>query len=204
MNTVAIDPEFAAVIPPMGQEEFNLLEANICAEGCRDPLVKWRGILLDGHNRLKICERHDIPFRTVEREFADRQAAKDWILANQLARRNLHGDQFTVLLGQLYNSRKKAAGGRSDREFGVCEVTAPKTSEVLAKAHGVSEATVRRAGKKAEELEAIAKEDPTAAKAIMAGKMKLTEVAKNLRRRAVAEQIRREPAPLPEGPFRVI
>jgi len=65
------------------------LEASIVSEGCRDPLVVWRGILLDGYHRLEICERHGITFTTTEVALPDRRAALVWIARNQLARRNL-------------------------------------------------------------------------------------------------------------------
>ena len=36
-----IDKEFQSLIPPLTSEEFAQLEANIIADGCRDPLVVW-------------------------------------------------------------------------------------------------------------------------------------------------------------------
>src|ERR1051325_7654931 len=88
-DRIAVDPEFRALIPPLQPAEFVLLEAALRAEGCRDALVVWRGTLLDGHNRLTLCQRHGIPFETVEVELPNRQAAQEWILKNQFARRNL-------------------------------------------------------------------------------------------------------------------
>lgn len=41
MKTIQIDPEFQNLIPPLAPEEYAQLEANIRAEGCRDPLVVW-------------------------------------------------------------------------------------------------------------------------------------------------------------------
>ena len=67
LHPMIIDPEFKALIPPLVPEELAQLEANILADGCRDPLVTWRGILIDGHNRFEICSRHGLEFQTVER-----------------------------------------------------------------------------------------------------------------------------------------
>jgi site-specific DNA-methyltransferase (adenine-specific) len=36
-----IDQEFKALIPPLTPEEYSQLEANLIADGCRDPLVVW-------------------------------------------------------------------------------------------------------------------------------------------------------------------
>jgi N6-adenosine-specific RNA methylase IME4 len=89
MTSVRIDPEFQALIPPLRPEERAQLEANIAAEGVRDPLVVWDGVLLDGHNRYEIATRLGLPFAVVEREFATRDDAVLWVVYNQLGRRNL-------------------------------------------------------------------------------------------------------------------
>jgi hypothetical protein len=43
MIELTIDPEFRALIPPLTAGEQAQLEANLLAEGCRDPLVVWAG-----------------------------------------------------------------------------------------------------------------------------------------------------------------
>ena len=86
---ITIDPEFKALIPPLAPEELAQLENNIITDGCRDPLVVWNGILIDGHNRYEICTRHSIEFHTVKMEFGDQSHAIEWIIKNQFGRRNL-------------------------------------------------------------------------------------------------------------------
>ena len=106
-------------IPPLTPDELAQLESNIMLEGCREPLVLWRGTLLDGHNRLTICQKHDLPFATMSVELPDRAAALDFIYRNQLGRRNLNPDQFRVLLGRRYLEQKqtgwKTRSGQSDQ-----------------------------------------------------------------------------------------
>ena len=41
MHNILIDSEFQALIPPLSAEERAQLEANLLADGCRDPLVVW-------------------------------------------------------------------------------------------------------------------------------------------------------------------
>lgn len=36
-----IDPEFESLVPPLSQEEYSQLEANILRDGCRDPITIW-------------------------------------------------------------------------------------------------------------------------------------------------------------------
>ena len=86
---IAIDPEFQALIPSLSDDEVSQLRANIKHDGCHDPLVTWKGVLLDGHHRYELCEDLGKPFKTVERPCANRDEAKAWIIRNQFGRRNL-------------------------------------------------------------------------------------------------------------------
>jgi N6-adenosine-specific RNA methylase IME4/DNA-binding XRE family transcriptional regulator len=81
--------ELEVLIPPLTIEEFKQLERNILEEGIRDPLVTWNGILVDGHNRYRIATEHDMNYITVEKEFTDMNAVKEWMIYNQFGRRNL-------------------------------------------------------------------------------------------------------------------
>lgn len=80
----------------------------------------------------------------------------DWMDANQLGRRNLTPDNFRWILGRRYNRTKKAAsdGGKGTPKATVDQNDPRSTTATkLAKEHGVGEATVKRAGKFAEEVE---------------------------------------------------
>ncbi len=76
--------------------------------------------------------------------------------ANQLGRRNLTPDAFKLLLGRRYNRAKKtkaeagAKGGASKVQIDPC---LPSTAAKFAVQHAVSENTVKRAGKFAEQVE---------------------------------------------------
>jgi hypothetical protein len=87
--TLQIDKEFQELIPPLAGEELAQLESNVIQDGCRDPLVTWNEIIIDGHNRYAICKKHDVAFKIVTMEFVDRSHAKEWIIRNQFGRRNL-------------------------------------------------------------------------------------------------------------------
>lgn len=170
---IKIDPELKALIPPLAADEYKQLEANIIAEGCRDPLVVWDGTLIDGHNRHEICTRHGIKFDTVEKEFADREAVMDWMDRNQLGRRNLKPDQFTLLLGRCYNRTKKAEGAPKGNVNASKQLDqndpVVSTAEKLGKQFGVSAPTVKRAGQFAEAVEKLSKTEPSVAASVAAG-----------------------------------
>jgi N6-adenosine-specific RNA methylase IME4 len=102
-----IDDEFKSLIPPLSMEEFNGLEQSIINEGCRDPLVLWDELILDGHNRYNICMKNGIIFKTVEKNFDNREDAKIWILENQLGRRNLNDAQHIDVVDKLFGLTEK-------------------------------------------------------------------------------------------------
>lgn len=89
MTSPIIAPEIRGIIPQLTTEEYQQLEASLLADGCRDALVIWQGILLDGHHRLEICERHNLPYQIKVIDLPDKDEAKKWVIRNQLGRRNL-------------------------------------------------------------------------------------------------------------------
>jgi len=174
---IIIDEEFKSLCPPLSEDEFNQLMANILSDGCRDPLVIWKeeGILLDGHHRHSICLENDIPFRTVEISLLNRDTAKDWIIRNQLGRRNLTPTQWTYLLGLRYNLEKKEVpnpegiGGKSGKIVRDQFDPQQKTAERLADEYGVSAPTVKRAGQFAEAVEQLKPHVPDIQERVMEG-----------------------------------
>ena len=111
-TAMKIDKEFEELIPPLTEKEFKRLEASILEEGCRDALVLWNDTLVDGHNRYRVCDKHGIAFKTVQRDFADRNAVKLWMLSNQLGRRNLNDFQRIEMVRKCEDAVKAQAKER--------------------------------------------------------------------------------------------
>ena len=158
---IQIDPEFKSLIPPLGASEREQLESNLLAEGCRDPLVVWKGhnILLDGHNRYDLCTQHGIEFKTVDLELPDRNAAHDWIISNQLGRRNLTPEAVSYLRGKRYKSLKASVTnpeGKNQYEVGGHFDHQPKTEDRLAAEYKVGSRTIRRDAQYAKAVDTLA------------------------------------------------
>ncbi len=153
---IQIDPEFKSLIPPLGASEREQLESNLLASGCRDPLVVWKGhnILLDGHNRYDLCTQHGIEFKTVEIDLPDRMAAHDWIISNQLGRRNLTPEAVSYLRGKKYNLQKRQ-GKRTDLTSGK-SCTKLETAERLAKEYKVGSRTIKNDAQYASAVDTLA------------------------------------------------
>lgn len=155
MKELIIDPVLKSLIPPLSDEEFKQLEENIRAEGCRDALVIWRGTIVDGHNRYKICQENNISYKTEEKEFADRDEAAEWIIRNQFGRRNLSLAQRSELAMKLKPAIQKKAKEKQITEGrtlgGTLNQKSDKgsinTYDELAKIAGVSSDTIRKTEK---------------------------------------------------------
>lgn len=115
---ITIDKEFKNLIPPLTPDEYKGLEESILKEGCRDSLVTWNGILIDGHNRYSICQKHGIPFQTMQKDFESRDDVVLWMMKNQLARRNLNDFQRSEIVHKCENAVKAKAKERQRTSTG--------------------------------------------------------------------------------------
>jgi hypothetical protein len=97
-HAIVINEELKAYIDPLTPDEWDALERSILAEGCRDALVLWGDVLVDGHNRHAICSKHGLPFRTVQNpRFKSMDDVHLWMIDQHLGRRSVSDFQRGVL-----------------------------------------------------------------------------------------------------------
>jgi len=97
MNIV-VNEQLKAYIEPLTPDEHEALERSILAEGCRDALVLWGDVLVDGHNRYGICQKHGLPFQTVQNpRFQSMEDVHLWMIDQHLGRRSVSDFQRGVL-----------------------------------------------------------------------------------------------------------
>lgn len=95
---IVVNEELKAYIDPLTPEEYEALERSLLAEGCRDALVLWGDLLVDGHNRYEICRKHGLPFQTVQsKRFKDIEDVHLWMIEQHLGRRSVSDFQRGVL-----------------------------------------------------------------------------------------------------------
>ncbi|MBV8156672.1 MAG: plasmid replication/partition related protein [Dyella sp.] len=95
---IVVNEELKAYIDPMTPEEYEALERSILAEGCRDALVLWGNILVDGHHRYSVCRKHDLPFQTMQHaQFKSMDDVHLWMIDQHLGRRSVSPFQRGVL-----------------------------------------------------------------------------------------------------------
>ena len=95
---IVVNEELKAYIDPLTPEEYESLERSLLAEGCRDALVLWGDVLVDGHNRYEICQKHGLPFQTVQNpRFQSIEDVYLWMIDHHLGRRSVSTFQRGVL-----------------------------------------------------------------------------------------------------------
>jgi hypothetical protein len=95
---IVVNEELKAYIDPLTPDEHEALERSILAEGCRDALVLWGDVLVDGHNRYGICSKHGLPFQTVQNtRFKSMEDVHLWMIDQHLGRRSISDFQRGVL-----------------------------------------------------------------------------------------------------------
>lgn len=179
----AADKEIESLLPAHDERTTAALTAKLKAEGCREQLTAgtYPGlpapVLIDGYNRRAICRRLRIPYsvgKTIR--FPNRDAMLQWVIDNQLARRNLTPEQVAYYRGRDYLHAKQPHGdmvrintppasGQSDH----LGEEPTKTAETVAEKHGVGERTIRRDAEFAAAVDEIGAAEPEKKAAILNG-----------------------------------
>lgn len=174
-----IDKEFKELIPPLSPDEYLMLEENCKNYRIRDALVVGvfpgsdGAVLIDGHNRYEIARKHNLAFETKRIDFPSREDAIDWIIRNQLGRRNIpkyvRGELILKLKPVIAEKAKANQGTRTD----ICQnsdKSSIDTKKELAKLAGVSHDTIHKVEKIKEKASEEAKQ------ALRRGEMSINQV----------------------------
>lgn len=200
-----IDNEFQELIPKLEPDEYKLLEDNIVKEGCRDCIVVWEGkdIILDGHNRYKICKEHNIPFGANYLQFDNKNDALIWIIKNQFGRRNINNYQRSVLalkLESIFAAKAETnlhlSQGRGIKGLEISPKVSLDTRAEIAKVANVSDNTIAKV-KRIEE-----KATPEEKESLRKGEKSINQIYTNVKRESIKESLKDKE--FPKGKYRVI
>ena len=197
-NILILD-ELKSFIPPLLDTEFEQLKINLLANGCKDPLLLWETtqdvvsqgradesvyVLIDGHNRYRICTEYGINFNTQLLAFDNISKVKEHMIDLQLGRRNLNPQQVSYFRGLRYNNEKNnlsnnfyskkdrelsenSPNGQNDHLENFSELT---TAQRLADQYNVGEKTIRRDADFAKGLDKLS---PSLKNDVLSGKTKI-------------------------------
>lgn len=218
--TITINENLRSYIDPLSADEYAALEQSLLKEGCRDALVLWGELLVDGHNRYGICQKHGLPFNTIQNDsFQSVEDVHLWMIDNHLGRRSVSDFQRGVLalrkkeiLSTRLSQEKAPANGIDTCTKVPTEANPPLTREAVARAARVSSATLGQIEKihktATPELVSAVREgiisiNAAAAVASLPGEKQLAAVAGGKKElRQVAKQIREAKLPPKPQPAR--
>ena len=186
---IVVNEELKAYIDPLTPDEYDALERSLLAEGCRDALVLWGDVLVDGHNRYGICRKHGLPFQTVQNtRFQSMEDVHLWMIDQHLGRRSLSDFQRGVLAlrkreivaGRRARSAPPAAAQDTQPVAGA-EAVAPPAAPTPEEALSTREALARAARLRSNQVQMIEKIQQSAAPevvdAVKAGTLSLSAAA---------------------------
>jgi len=159
-QTPTILSSFSELLPPLTDEQLSLLEEDILKNGCYAPIIVNEDfVIVDGHNRYTICEKHGLPYRLAVFSFEDDLEAKQWALDTQKSRRNLTINELCKIAMKLRPEVEARAKAKQQEYYGnqydsglpttLSEVQncGMETRQELAKTVGVGQVTMGKAMK---------------------------------------------------------
>lgn len=155
--TPVILPEMAQLLPPLTGEQLAALEADLLANGCYSPIIVNEDmVIVDGHHRHELCEKHGLPYKMAVFSFVDMLEAKQWVLDTQKGRRNLDKWELGKIALKLKpdieaRAKENMAAGGGDQKSEEAKsglamlpnpISAVNTRKELAEAVGLGERTM--------------------------------------------------------------
>jgi len=96
-----LDPHpLSALFPPISDEDFGKLAADIKLNGLHQPIMRYQGKVLDGNNRYRACELVKIAPKFADFTGDDAQA-RNYVISANIHRRHLSPDQRREIIAEL-------------------------------------------------------------------------------------------------------
>jgi ParB-like chromosome segregation protein Spo0J len=114
--------EFAKLFPPLSEDDFKALVADIKANGLRQHIVCYQGKILDGNNRYRACLQAGIEPELVDLECSDDGVAQAFVISANIHRRHLSPEQRREIIATLLkafptlSNRQIAAQAKADHK----------------------------------------------------------------------------------------
>jgi ParB-like chromosome segregation protein Spo0J len=158
-SLITINPEYSSLVYPLSKSEYELLKNSISNKGLHLPIIiNQDNVILDGHNRLKICQELGIEPKFEVKKFLDPLQEKEFVIEINVKRRHLNCFQIAELeykMEEIYRERAKQRSLSNLKNVKENISTAPndaieldkgkdetgKVSEIIGKTTGLSPRT---------------------------------------------------------------
>ena len=202
MINITILEKYHSLIPALKESEYKQLEESIKENGQWIPiLVNSAGVILDGHNRYKICKELKINPKVVIKSFDNELLEKKFVIECNLKRRQLNDFQKSELgiplqkiNAKLAKIRQSNVGNPRDEPLASNEANGQKSANQTASEIGVSRGTFERAKKIIEKAPEDLKQK------VREGKTSISYAYKTVNR----QDKKAKAQPIPTGQFDVI
>lgn len=102
MSNLKINPEYAGLVSPLSDADYQTLKESIEKHGLYSPVViNTRDEILDGHNRYRVCQELGIEPMTEVKFFDDKEEEKIFVIEANLKRRQLSDIERIDLVRKL-------------------------------------------------------------------------------------------------------
>ena len=178
---------YAEIFPLLGREEMHALRDSIQEHGQLEPIVLYKGEILDGRNRYMACYGAKVNVKVRHGKFATDEEALDFVINANILRRHLTASQRAMVaptVRKLHDDMAKARQAHGETAPGkskpnasgklTSSVRGPQARDAIGKVLGVSGTYADRAG-------VIYRQSPELAAAVMAGEMSLNAAYKKVK-----------------------
>ncbi|GJM64737.1 ParB N-terminal domain-containing protein [Persicobacter diffluens] len=117
--TLQVLPELKNFIAPLSDNEFDTLKTSVQAHGIYDPIKVWNvdgdKFVIDGHHRYRVAQElklETVPVFEIE-NLDSREDVLEWMLTNQLGRRNITPLMASFLRGRKYAQEVESGSGNA-------------------------------------------------------------------------------------------
>ncbi len=183
----------ANIFPMMTGADFDALVADIAEHGQREAIVMYDGMILDGRNRYRACER--IGLAPVTREWEGGASAVEYVVSLNLHRRHLDNTQRAVIAFDMLPLLEAEARER------MLAGVAPDPTQRIAQGEAREQAAAITGTNRqyVSDVKRIAAEAPELLDDMRSGKMTVTQAKREVVRLTAPAQ-----PPTPTGKYRVI
>lgn len=195
---ITINQEYADLVPSVSDSEYHSLKESIKNNGLWLPIItNGKGVILDGHNRYRVCYETGIKLRYAIREFENKLIEKKFVIECNLKRRHLNdfqkaelGIPLLVIEQELAKLRKDAGQAISSDEL------KGESRDLVAKKIGMSGTTFERSRKIIDNAPENVKENLRAGKTTISKEYQ--KIRKDEKRQIRQDEIKNIQVNLPE------
>jgi hypothetical protein len=172
-NKLRTDKKFKWLKSPLSDTDYTVLEEDIFENGCKEPIVVWRGIIIDGNKRYEICHRWDIEYNIRTVYFQARCDAIHYICKLELKRTDIREEKRKYLLGKMFEAAYVMANRKSNPSRKYNDVTKRGVAKSIGETYELCRSTIEKYFNYAKAIDEILNYSSVLAQKILSGNLKI-------------------------------